>query len=244
MALALKEKRPVRGAEAIAERPDGSRFWFTPFPTPLFDANGALTGGINMLVDITERKKAEEARNLLSAIVDSSDDAIISKNLNGVITSWNKSAERLFGHTKEEAIGKTVASLLIPADRQQEEPEILRRLQRGERVDHFETLRRRKDGSLLDISLTISPVRNSHGTIIGASKIARNITDRKGAERAIESLNQQLKRDLNAMTRVQELSTRLVEAQDVTRLLADILSVALTSPRQRRAIFSFWTARC
>ncbi len=227
MAIALKEKRSVRGAEAIAERPDGSRLWFTPFPTPLFDAEGALTGGINMLVDITERKKAEEARNLLGAIVDSSDDAIVSKNLEGVITSWNKSAERLFGYTAEEAIGQTVAALLIPADRQEEEPEILSRLRKGERVDHFETLRRRKDGTLLDISLTISPVRDNRGSIIGASKIARNITERKRAERDIESLNEQLRRDLTAMTRVQELSTRLVEAQDVTELLGDILSVAL-----------------
>src|SRR5215470_8116521 len=95
---------------------------------------------------------------LLSAIVDSSDDAIISKDLDGVITSWNRSSERLFGYTAKEAIGQTVAALLIPPDRQDEEPNILVRLRSGERVEHFETVRRRKDGSLLDISLTISPV--------------------------------------------------------------------------------------
>ena len=99
--------------------------------------------------DITGRRKAEETRLLLGAIVDSSDDAIVSKNLNGVITSWNNSAARLFGYTADEAIGQTVASLLIPADRQAEEPEILARMKRGEHVDHFETVRRRKDGSLL-----------------------------------------------------------------------------------------------
>jgi PAS domain S-box-containing protein len=122
---------------------------------------------------------------LLSAIVDSSDDAIISKDLDGVITSWNKSAERLFGYTAEEAIGQTVATLLIPKDRQEEEPDILARLRKGERVDHFETMRRRKDGSLIDISLTISPVKAHDGRIIGASKVARDITQHKKSEKRL-----------------------------------------------------------
>jgi PAS domain S-box-containing protein len=121
----------------------------------------------------------------LSAIVDSSDDAIISKGLDGVITSWNNSAERLFGYTAEEAIGQTVAALLIPDDRQEEEPDILARLRKGERVDHFETVRKRKDGSLVDISLTISPVKDEHGRIIGASKIARDISLRKRFEQSL-----------------------------------------------------------
>jgi PAS domain S-box-containing protein len=145
---------------------------------PLQHADGT-TVHLAVTHDITERKRAERTSFLLSAIVDSSDDAIISKNLEGVISSWNKSAQRLFGYTAEEAIGQTVASLLIPDDRQEEEPDILTRLRRGERVDHFETVRRRKDGSLLDISLTISPVRNREGVIIGASKIARDITESK-----------------------------------------------------------------
>jgi PAS domain S-box-containing protein len=115
---------------------------------------------------------------LLSAIVDSSVDAIISKSLEGIITSWNKSAERLFGYTAEEAIGQSI-TMLIPPERLQEEPEILSRLRRGERVDHFETIRRRKDGSLLDISLTISPIRDAGGKIVGASKVARDITESK-----------------------------------------------------------------
>jgi PAS domain S-box-containing protein len=115
---------------------------------------------------------------LLSAIVDSSVDAIVSKSLEGIITSWNKSAERLFGYTAEEAIGQSI-TMLIPPDRLQEEPEILSRLRRGERVDHFETIRRRKDGSLLDISLTISPIRDASGKIVGASKVARDITESK-----------------------------------------------------------------
>jgi PAS domain S-box-containing protein len=134
--------------------------------------------------DITERKMSERSALMLSAIVDSSDDAIISKDLNGVIRTWNIGAERLFGYTAAEAIGKPV-TILIPVDRLGEEPQILGRLKRGERVDHFETIRKRKDGTLLDISLTISPVKDSGGNIIGVSKIARDITQRKCAEAAL-----------------------------------------------------------
>jgi PAS domain S-box-containing protein len=307
MAIALKGGEVPTGIECIAERPDGTRFWFTPCLAVIRDAEGRIIGGINLLLDITDRKNAEieayeqfraivettpecvkiVARDgtvlfmnpsglrmvgassvkdvvgqsiyaliapedqdrfremnervfrgekafmefdivglkgvrrhmethaaplqhasgntahlaitrditerkqserdvlLLGAIVGSSDDAIISKDLDGVITSWNKSAERLFGYTAAEAIGQPVATLLIPEDRQNEEPEILNRLRRGERVDHFETVRRRKDGTLLDISLTISPVKDAEGKIIGASKIARDISERKRAEAAL-----------------------------------------------------------
>ena len=188
MALTLKERRPIRGMEAIAERPDGTRVPFIPYPTPLFDASGTLIGAVNMLVDITERHEAEqrirdsEARYRgIAAIVESSEDAVLSKDLNGIITSWNQGAERLFGYTAEEAIGKPV-TILIPTERLDEEPAILARIRRGERVEHYETIRQRKDGSTVDISLTISPVRNQDGKIIGASKIARDITERRRAE--------------------------------------------------------------
>jgi PAS domain S-box-containing protein len=195
MAVALKGGEIAEGMECLAERPDGTRFWFTPYPAVLRDEQGRITHGINLLVDITSRKfeqnQAAQAALLLSAIVDSSDDAIISKDLNGTITSWNKGAERLFGYTAEEIIGRPV-TLLIPADRLQEEPRIIARLKAGERVDHFETIRRRKDGSLLDISLTISPVINSRGIIIGASKIARDITERRRAEAEILRANRDL----------------------------------------------------
>src|SRR5246127_1140779 len=130
---------------------------------------------------MSERKQAEEITGLLAAIVASSDDAIISKNLDGIITSWNKSAERIFGYAPEEAIGQHV-TLIIPLERHAEERDILNRLRRGERVDHFHTVRRRKDGSLLDVSLTISPVADSSGRVIGASKVARDITVQKRAE--------------------------------------------------------------
>src|ERR1051325_5437065 len=141
--------------------------------------------------DIIEREREERAPALLSAIVDSSDDAIISKNLEGIITSWNKGAERVFGYTAAEAVGRSI-TMLIPPDRLHEEPKILEQLKRGERVNHFETIRMRKDGSLLDISLTISPVKDSDGRVMGASKIARDITERKRSEAALLENEQKL----------------------------------------------------
>ena len=191
MAIALKEGRTVFGEEAIAERPDGTRRWFTPFPTPFRNAEGKIVGGINMLLDITERRQNEQTGNLLAAIVDSSDDAIVSKNLDGIITSWNKSAERMFGYSAKEAIGQHI-SLIIPQDRRTEEIDILARLRKGERVDHFDTVRRRKDGGLLNVSLTISPVRDASGKVVGASKVARDISDRKLSEKVLaDSVRQQ-----------------------------------------------------
>jgi len=131
--------------------------------------------------DVTDRRKAEETWALLAAIVESSDDAIISKDLNAIITSWNRGAERIFGYTVAEAIGRSI-TMLIPSDRPDEEPAILDRIRRGERIDHYETVRQRKDGSLLDISLTVSPIRDARGRVSGASKIARDISERRRAE--------------------------------------------------------------
>jgi PAS domain S-box-containing protein len=352
MAAALRGEPVMSGVECLAERPDGTRFWFTPYPAVLHDAQGRITGGVNVLVDITERKAAQALTNehfraivettpecvkvvardgtllhmnssglgmvgalssedvtgkcvydlvapedrdrfrefnericggekaslefdiiglqgarhrmethaaplryhdgttvqlaitrditgrtraerdtlLLRAIVDSSDDAIVSKNLDGIITSWNKGAERLFAYTADEAVGQPI-TMLIPPDRLTEEPQILSRLRRGERVDHFETVRRRKDGTPLDISLTISPVKDSRGAIIGASKIARDITDRRRAEQAIQTLNAQLSADLSAMTRMQHLSTRLVAAEDFESLFGEIADAGIEITR-------------
>lgn len=192
MARALKEKRAIRNVEAIAERPDGARVSFMPFPTPLFDENGNLTGGVNMLVDLTERAIADETAQRLSAIVESSDDAIVAKDLNGTIITWNKGAERLFGYTSEEIIGQPIL-MLIPRDRQDEEPKILSRIRGGERIDHYETVRRRKDGSLVEVSLSVSPIRSRDGRIVGASKIARDITER----RLVEERQRLLLREMN-----------------------------------------------
>jgi PAS domain S-box-containing protein len=168
--------------EAVAERPDGTRVPFIPYPTPLFDASGRVAGAVNMLVDISDRREADRAAQRLSAIVESAEDAILAKDLNGVIMSWNSGAERLFGYTADEVIGKSV-TILIPADRLDEEPQILDRIRRGERVEHFDTVRRRKDGSLVDIGLSISPIRNAAGQVVGASKVARDISERRQAQK-------------------------------------------------------------
>ncbi|MGH8215060.1 MAG: PAS domain S-box protein [Rhodanobacteraceae bacterium] len=162
-----------------------------------------------LFTDTTERKRAERAVTRLASIVDTSDDAIISKDLDGVIISWNRGAEEMFGYRAEEARGHTVASLIIPGDRQDEEDDILHRIRRGEAVDHFETVRRHKDGSLLDVSVTISPLRDKRGRIIGASKIARDITDRKHYERHRELLIQELNhRVKNTLASVQALAAQ------------------------------------
>ncbi|HEY2842511.1 MAG TPA: PAS domain S-box protein, partial [Bryobacteraceae bacterium] len=143
--------------------------------------------------DIGDRKRAEQNANLLASIVESSDDAIVSKNLNGVIMSWNRGAERLFGYTADEAVGRSIG-IVIPPDRLDEELKILERLKRGERVEHFETIRRRKDGSPLHVSLTISPLKDADGRIVGASKVARDITERVRQEEAIQAGSAALQR--------------------------------------------------
>ncbi|MFZ0729024.1 MAG: PAS domain S-box protein [Methylovirgula sp.] len=181
MAVALKEQRPIKGADAVLERPDGTRIRFRAFPVPLWDESGNMLGALNTLIDVTEFARAEEIRQRLAAIVEFSQDAIIGKDTDGIITSWNHGAEQLFGYTAEEIIGKPV-TILIPYDRLDEEPDILSRIRRGERVEHYETVRRRKDGILVDISLTVSPIRDAQGRIVGASKIARGITQRRQAE--------------------------------------------------------------
>jgi len=146
---------------------------------------------------------AVSAEQILWSIVENSDDAIITKNLDGIISSWNKSAERIFGYSAEEAIGKPV-TIIIPLERHEEEPAILARIRRGERIDHYETVRQRKDGSLIDISLTVSPIKTAQGEIIGASKIARDITQRKRNDERIAMLAQEAEhRTKNILATVQ-----------------------------------------
>lgn len=217
MAISLKESRAIRGMETVAERPDGTRVPFIPFPTPLHDASGRLVGAVNMLVDITERKRAEELAQRLAAIVANSDDAIISKDLDGIILSWNDAAERLFGYTAEEAVGKPV-TMLIPMDRINEEPGILERIRLGERIDHYETIRRRKDGSLVEISLTVSPVKNAEGKVVGASKIARDITERRRAQEQqhllLREMDHRVKNLFTLSSSVVTLSARSAETPE------------------------------
>jgi PAS domain S-box-containing protein len=181
MAMAIKERRPIRGIEAVAERPDGTRVPFMPYPNPLYDASGQFIGAVNMLVETTDRRQADELKQRLAGIVQFSDDAIISKNLDGIIQTWNGGAERIFGYTADEAIGQPV-TLLFPPDRVDEEPAILSRVRRGERIEHYETVRRRKDGGLINVSLTVSPIADANGKIVGASKIARDVTERHKAQ--------------------------------------------------------------
>jgi len=191
MAITLKEKRQVRGVEAIAERPDGTRVKFIPYPSLLYDGSGSVSGAINTLVNITARQRPEEYAQQLASIIESTDDAVISKDLDGTITSWNRGAQEIFGYTAEEVVSKPIA-ILIPDDRLDEEPTILARIHSGERIDHYETVRRRKDGSVIDVSVTVSPIKNAGGKVIGASKIARDITASKRARLELTELRQQL----------------------------------------------------
>ncbi|WP_188130581.1 PAS domain S-box protein [Neomesorhizobium albiziae] len=208
MAIALKEKRPIRGAEAVVERPDGDLVPLLVYPTPRFDALGSLIGAVNMLVDITERKRAEALAERLAAIVETSDDAILSKDLRGTVTSWNNGAERLFGYTAEEIVGKSIMTL-VPQDRHDEEAGILNRIRQGEHIEHYETIRLCKDGIPVWVSLTISPLRNGEGRVIGASTIARDMTERRRADEhrkiLIDELNHRVK---NTLAVVQSIASQ------------------------------------
>ena len=179
-------------------------------------------------VGLAEKKPAEErvqelAAQRLAAIVESSDDAILSKDLNGVITSWNRGAERLFGYTEEETLGKPV-TILMPPERQNEEPVILARIRRGERVDHYETVRQRKDGSLIDISLTVSPLKDANGQVVGASKIARDISERKRAEERqnllLREMNHRIKNLFTIAGSIVALSAREADTPQALAQLA------------------------
>jgi PAS domain S-box-containing protein len=185
IARVLRGEKPApKNLEIVIERPNGERRHVIPAPSILTDERGEVTGAINCLFDITERKRAETSVMRLAAAVKSSHDAVAAKTLQGIITDWNQSAERIFGYKPKEIIGKSVLTL-IPEDRQAEEEKILKTIGRGESLDHFETVRRRKDGKLIDVSLTISPIKGPKGEILGVSKIARDITKQKQTERRV-----------------------------------------------------------
>src|SRR5262245_22559946 len=175
MAVALREKRDRNGEEIAIERPDGSRVTALAYASPIWDEAGALSGALNVLVDISDRAHAHELQARLAAIVDSSEEAIVSKTLEGKIQSWNAGAERVFGYSAEEAVGQSI-HLIIPPERASEEETILARVRNGERIDHFETVRLAKGGRRVDVSLAISPIHDHSRRVIGASKIARDIT--------------------------------------------------------------------
>ncbi len=190
-AKVLSGELPIFSMEKRYIRKDKSHVWVNLTVSGPRDERGKLKHFISLIEEISERRKSDEAHSRLAAIVASSDDAIISKDLNGIITSWNAGATRIFGFTPEEVIGRSV-TILIPLELRDQESEILRRLRRGERVDHFETIRVTKSGERLNISLTISPVRDSKGRIIGASKVARDITERRRFEDALRESQAQL----------------------------------------------------
>src|SRR5262249_36063293 len=179
-AFTLREQREVTGEEVVIERPDGQRITALAYSSPLWDESGTLSGALNILVDISDRTRSYETQARLAAIIDSSDDAIISKSLDSTILSWNQGAQRLFGFSAEEAVGQSIL-MIIPPDRAGEEDMILSRLRAGERIGHYETVRLAKSGRRVDVSLTISPLRDPGDAVIGASSVARDITLEKRA---------------------------------------------------------------
>ncbi len=191
-----------------------------------------------------QRGRAEDDTRRLASIIESSDDAIISKDLDGFITSWNSGAERLFGYTAKEAIGRPV-TMLIPPERIDEEPGILARIRRGERIDHYDTVRRRKDGSPIDLSLTVSPIKDAGGRIVGASKIARDITERKRAEQSQQLLVGEVKHRIkNILATVQAIARQTLKgapAEEREAFIARLMALAnaqdlLTLERWNRAV--------
>jgi PAS domain S-box-containing protein len=199
----LADDLPFLPLEIDCEWPDDRRLAMSLHACPCVLPGHSAGMALLSFHDVTARKEAEATNSRLAAIVESSDDAIVMRDLSGIITTWNRGAQRIFGYTAEEIIGKPI-TLLIPTDRQDEEINILGRVRRGERVETYDTVRQRKHGSLVEISVTISAVKDATGKIIGASKIARDISDRKRSEEALRFLAQEVDhRSKNLLTLVQ-----------------------------------------
>lgn len=183
----IRSGHRIEHFETTRVRKNGERFPISVTISPIKDDNGRIIGASKIARDISDRRRADESRFRLAAIVDTADDAIISKDLNGIITTWNNGARRLFGYEPDEIIGQSILRL-IPEHLQHEETEILRKLRAGEQIEHYETTRVSKNGELREVSITVSPIRNARGEVIGGSKIARDVADRKKVERlAIEA---------------------------------------------------------
>src|SRR5262249_12530404 len=209
---------------------NGSRRWMETHAAPVRDPDKAGWLHLGVTRDITDRKRADLIAQQLSAVVESSDDAIISKDLNGIIKTWNSGAKRMFGYTAQEAVGKPI-TLIIPINQHGEETHILSRIRSGQRIDHFETVRQRKDGSLIDISLTVSPVKDNEGKIIGASKIARDITLRKQADDELREARDQLHRlNEELELRIRERTASLTEAVSQMQEFSYTISHDLRAP--------------
>jgi PAS domain S-box-containing protein len=170
--------------ETVRLHKDGRRLAVSLGVSPIKDEKGRIVGAAKIVRDITQKKKLEEDALRLAAIVESSDDAIASKDLNGIVTTWNHSAEKMFGYKAKEIIGKSI-TLIIPKELHPDENAILDKIRRGEKIEHFETTRVRKDGQRIDVSLTISPMKDDYGKVVGAAKIVRDITEKKKIDRAL-----------------------------------------------------------
>lgn len=232
MAQALRQKQPVRGEELVVVRPDGAMVPILPYPTPIFDKSGALSGAVNLLFDLSTRGSMWQDSRHFAAIVECSDDAIVGEDLDGIVTSWSKGAERLFGYAGDEILGRSISPLLPPG-REHEDSEIRERVRNGVRVDHFETKRRHRDGRLVDISLTASPVRDAAGQVVGASKIARDITEYKqtGEELAVR---------LREQASLYRLTERLQHAQDIEEIYEAALDAIQDALACQRASILFF----
>jgi len=206
----LRQGQRIDHFETVRQTKDGRRIPILLTVSPIRDSDGRIVGASKVARDITDREQSEQLRARLAAIVDSSDDAIVGATLDGVITSWNRGAERIFGYSDAEAVGQHIF-LIIPADRRAEEIDVLARLARGEKIDHFETLRQTKDGRQIPISLTVSPIRDAKGVIVGASKVGRDITERTRAQEALKRAHDELE------DRVRQRTAELLEANESLR---------------------------
>ena len=226
MFVRVRAGEGIDHVETRGRRRDGSPVEISLTVSPIRDAAGQIIGASRIARDMSERRRIERDALRLAAIVESSNDAIVSKDLNGIIQTWNRGAERIFGYTAAEAVGQPIL-IIIPEDRYDEEADVLARIRAGDPVEHFETVRRRKDGTLLDISLRVSPIRTATGQIIGASKIARDITEQKRLQQEAAAASRA--KDTFLATLSHELRTPLNTVLGYTVMLKE----RVLSPAQR-----------